>query len=234
MDLSHILGKNMKTLRTFGLLIAAGIILITFLPFHSCEPDDDDGPEQCDTCLVVYKPNIYMYPPQTTQLSVLINFPLGGSIIASLPEYGHGWEVNVDSNGTINNKYTCLFYESIQPDIWQRNSGWIVNSDNLQSFFEDNMSAYGFYGREIRDFTDYWIPRLNKNNFYAIYPQDSSLINRAIELNFSVKPDNLLRLFYLIKGLPELPAETPSVPNNILPLNRKGFYAAEWGVITGY
>ena len=53
--------------------------------------------------------------------------------------------------------------------------------------------------REINDFIEYWIPKFNDFKYYCIYPQNSDIINSVIEINFSHEPDNLLRLFYVVK-----------------------------------
>lgn len=215
----------MKTSSFLAIPIILIIYLIIAIPFQSCDPDDDD----CDSCNVVYKPNIYIYPTEKTQLEVNINFPMGGNIITSIPEYGQGWNITVDTNGIIDNSYSYLFYESIQPDIWQVNYGWILKSDELESFFRQNMSEYGFEGREIDDFIEYWIPRLDIYSFYSIYPQTERTINNVIKLEFSKQPDSMLRLFYVIKGHNQKPDNI--IEPTIESFERNGFAVTEWGVI---
>jgi hypothetical protein len=240
---SHLLRNPKKTImkkiKLFAFtLFLAGLILTGIMPFQSCEPDDEDTKpdtcddrEICDTCLVVYKPNIYIYPEEKSQLTVKLNFPLGGSIIKSIPEYGSGWNITVDTNGRIDDTYNYLFYESQQPDLWQENEGWVIKRADLKDFFSENMAKYGFSGAEIQDFVDYWIPRLTGHEFYAIYPQQANIIDKVIELNFSKQPDALLRLFYVVKGLKSATNETLQEPTNDEIFNRKGFYVTEWGVI---
>ncbi len=92
------------------------------------------------------------------------------------------------------------------------------------------MSDYGFFGQEIQDYIDYWIPRLTDFEYYAIYPQNSMIIEKVIEFYFSENPDNLLRLFYLIKGLNEMPDTKPVEPD-IKTFERKDFFVVEWGVV---
>lgn len=203
------------------LIIGILTITITIISF-CCDPDDDDK--------VAYKPNIYIYPQETINLDVYLEFPSGGKVISSIPEYTDGWKVTVDTNGIIDNQYSYLFYESIQPDIWQNKSGWIVKTSELEMFFNENMRKYGFYGQEIKDFIEYWIPRLNKNEFYIIYPQTSALIDRVVDLNFSVNPDNVLRLYYVIKGSNNPTKQELNEPK-ITSFPRNGFFVTEWGVI---
>lgn len=179
--------------------------------------------------VIVHKPNIYIYPQTTSFLSVKLEFPLGGSVIESIPAYLGEWNVEVEPSGRINNKYDYLFYESKNPDAFQYTSGWIVHRDSLALFFRDNLSTTGFTEREINDFTEYWIPRLKTNTYYIVYPQYINDINKVIQLKISTPPDNVLRLFYVVKGTEQNGQNIvePTIPK----FERVGFVVAEWGVI---
>ena len=217
----------MKTAKILGLPLLFFIYMIISVPFQSCEPDDDEN--ECDTCNLVYKPNIYIYPNEKIELSVKLDFPIGGKVVTSIPEYGTGWNILVDASGLINDTYSYLFYESTQPDVWQRNNGWNIQTDKLESFFRNNMTEYGFNGREINDFIEYWIPRLNDYPLYSIYPQTKSIIDDVIQLDFSKQPENIMRLFYFIKGHSQLQDKlaAPTIDNFV----REGYSVTEWGVI---
>ncbi|MCY1718938.1 hypothetical protein OU798_01205 [Prolixibacteraceae bacterium Z1-6] len=220
----------MKALKSnlFPFVILLGFA-IPFLIFQSCDPDDcDDEDVPCDTCVVVYKPNIYIYPEQEMYLDLQISFPKGGEIIASIPEYVGGWEVIVTADGKINGEYDFLFYESEQPDVWQAQKGWCIKNENLTDFFTQNLTLYGFEGNEIDDFIGYWIPRLVNGNYCHIYPQTNQIINSVIKLTFSETPDNILRLFYMIQESDRnILLEAPEINA----FKREGFFVAEWGVI---
>ena len=138
--------------------------------------------------IMVYKPNIYIYPAKSLDLSVTINFPQGGNIVQSIPTYNNGWFVHVEPTGKINNQYDYLFYESKQPNVFQYQKGWCIAKADLKPFFEQNMGSYNFSASEIKDFTDYWIPLLNDANYYCVYPQTNEIIDQIIQLNFSTKP----------------------------------------------
>ncbi len=214
----------MKTIKFLGLPLLFIMYLMITLPFQSCKPDDED----CNSS-TADKPNIYIYPNEKIQLTVKLDFPMGGKIVKSIPEYGTGWNVLVDTTGLMDNTYSYLFYESIQPDIWQRNYGWSIETDDLDLFFRNNLTEYGFKGGEIEDFVDYWIPRLKYSPYYLIYPQTKNLIDNVIKFDFSQQPDNLLRLFYLIKGSNQLQESLiePKIDN----FKREGYVVTEWGVI---
>ena len=175
------------------------------------------------------KPNIYIYPTTTCSLSVKIEFPVGGTITKSEPEYKDGWNIKVEPSGKINDKYDYLFYECRNPDLYQYNSGWVVSRDTLFEFFSNNLSAAGFNANEINDFTEYWISRLVEYPYYIIYPQLTNDIEKVIRLKFSIAPDNILRLFYAVKGTnnPDADLEMPVITK----FKREGFVVAEWGVV---
>jgi hypothetical protein len=179
--------------------------------------------------VAVKKPNIYLYPQTTRNLSVALEFPLGGSIIQSVPLYSGGWNVSVEPFGKIDRQYDYLFYVSKIPDMYQYRTAWVVGKDTLASFFSNNLLLTGFSEREKDDFVEYWIPRLTDYPYYIIYPQFADEIGKVIRLKFSESPDNILRLFYIIKGITHkdqmLPA--PTIPR----FNRTGFVVTEWGVI---
>ncbi len=212
----------MKTIRSLTFSIVEVGVLSFLSVFQSCDPDDDDH--------MLYKPNIYIYPKENIQLEVNIDFPMGGKVIASIPEYKTGWKVSVDSNGLIDNKYTFLFYESSQPDVWQTKSGWMVKRDDLKGFFEENMALYGFVGQEIKDFTDYWVPRLKNHESYSICPQVLPAIDQVVRLRFSKQPEHILRLYYVIKGHDDS-SKNELVKPEISGFDRKGYFVTEWGVV---
>jgi hypothetical protein len=173
------------------------------------------------------KPNIYIYPTSTINLCVHINFPKGGSVTKSIPDYNKGWCVKITPDGLIDGQYSYLFYESAQPKLLQHDNGWCIAKANLKSFFENNMAAYNFSTQEINDFTEFWIPRLNDSEYYLLYPQTNKELDPIIQLDFSVQPEHINRLFYDIVASNHavtLPSPT------IIPYNRSGYTVMEWGV----
>jgi PKD repeat protein len=177
---------------------------------------------------IVYKPNIYLYPKENTNLCVSLDFPKGGTVVKSIPEYKNAWCVQVQTNGKIDNNYDYLFYESAQPNIWQHEKGWCIAQENLQQFFTNDMQKRGFAQNEIDDFITYWIPLLNQTAYYTIYPQEKQTIDQVISLEFSKQPDVIYRLFYVLEAATEqkLLAEPQSSH-----FERNGFTAVEWGVV---
>ena len=216
-----------KTIPKIVAFIISVIFIANLFAIQSC---DKCNPEpDCDTCSVDYKPNIYFFPEENIQIYVQLNFPLGGKVIKSEPLYNNGWSVQIDKTGLIDNRYDFLFYESMQPDIWQYKQGWHVKKENLQAFFETNLAEYGFGEKEITDFIEYWIPIFTESDYYMIYPQNKETTDKAIELLLSVEADNILRLHYVIKETNESNVEITAP--EIEEFTKEGFYVTEWGVI---
>lgn len=183
-----------------------------------------------DYYLYDYKPNIYIYPQTEINLDVNISFPKSGKVIKSLPEFPEQWQnLQIKPDGKINDKYDYLFYESIQPNIFQKTKGWIVKLENLTNFFKENLKQSGFNQNEISDFIEHWIPILTDSKYYAIYPQYNKQLDPLIQLEFSQQPDNILRLTYFISKLNsnEIDLAKPEIPF----FERKGFVVTEWGLI---
>ncbi len=198
----------------------------------------------------VEKPNIYLYPVETEPLTVALGFPAGGGVTVSEPEYEHVWRVFADPDGTLYQvqelhwdsldgaghalglrsepTYDYLFYEAAVPDVWQRDEGWLVERENLEAFFTENLAATGFYDNEIADFVEWWVPRLETHPYYALYPQYNAGIAEVIELALSPEPHSLIRLYYVVEGLAE-PIELP--PAIIPAFESGGFTVHEWGVV---
>jgi hypothetical protein len=189
-------------------------------------PDPNCSGEEC---LIALKPNIYLYPTVVTDLSVFLSFPQTGQVTVSIPEYSKGWHVRVDPNGKIDNAYTYLYYESAQPDVWQKKQGWSVAKTDLEAFFIANLKEYSFSQTEINDFTEYWLPILTEYPYFQIFPQNNDIIDPVIKLSIFRSPDNIQRLFYYIEGV-EQKTDLP-VPLIDKTFSRQGFYVTEWGVV---
>lgn len=195
----------------------------TLLSSKEIEDNTDDwGPN-------IRKPNIYFYPEHPIELDISITFPFGGVLLESIPDYEDGWHVYIDTNGLIDEVFSYIFYECRVPIKFQKEEGWIIKRDNLSAFFQENMRQYGFNAQEIKDFIDYWIPILVNSEQYLIYPQTEEEISPYIQLNFTIEPQTILRLYYKIEAYNriDLSLIQPEIETTL----RQGFTIAEWGVI---
>ncbi len=91
------------------------------------------------------------------------------------------------------------------------------------------MKEYGFQRQEINDYIEYWIPKLINSEFYQVFPQTSEQIEKVISLELSQQPDNLLRLFYVVKEVDNNKSLIPPVIDS--DFKREGYFITEWGVI---
>jgi len=215
------------------ILFVIVLVFIIFI-FSNCEKNTESITNSFDEDTtsnggpVVEKPNIYIYPEHEINLSLTLDFPNGGKVLESIPEYNNGWNIEVEPSGLINNQYEYLFYEAQIPEFLQRDFGWSVTGTQLDSFFTNNLQALSFSDKEITDFTDYWIPLLDANKKYLIYPQFNEELSDIIQLETSIQPDNLIRVWYVIEEYKEnIHIEEPAIPV----FHRQGFVILEWGVV---
>ncbi|MDY0003373.1 MAG: hypothetical protein RBU30_18890 [Polyangia bacterium] len=173
-------------------------------------------------------PNIYLSPAQTTDVTVALGFPLGGEVVLSDPPYEGGWEVTVEPDGTIEGEYPYLFYEARLPYRVQRETGWVLPSDGLETGLGSLLASYGFMGREVTDFLEYWLPRMTGAPYWGIHPMPAE---ELVTLAISPAPDRLRRLWLFMEPLDAPMSVTP--PPAPAPLPRDGFTAVEWGAFLG-
>ncbi len=218
----------MRTLYTLCLLLFIGMgSIVGCSKNETTEPeitpiDSTHGP-------IVRKPNIYLYPPVKQWTSIEVVFPDGGRILESEPNYSNGWFVEIEPSGKINGTYDYLYYEAQTSNHYQYSSGWIIQRDTLAEFFSHILGKAGFIDNEIRDFIEYWPPRLNKSEYYAVYPQQRDELEKMIILKVSPEPQTRLRLFLIIK--PTLTAASNLEVPKITKVVRGGYSLAEWGVV---
>ncbi len=173
-------------------------------------------------------PNLYLYPEQTTGVTVELGFPVGGEVTLSDPPYEDGWDVSVAPDGTIDGEFPYLFYEARLPHRVQRERGWLLATDDLERGFTDLLGQYGYMGREITDFLDFWIPLMTDSPWYAIYPMAA---DELVTLHIEPAPDRLRRLWLFMEPLAApMTIPPPQIPP---PLGRDGFTAVEWGAFLG-
>ena len=171
-------------------------------------------------------PNIYLYPETTSDISVTLSFPSGGHIILSEPPYNNGWNVNVTPEGLINNQYNYLFYEARLTMDLQSDHGWMLSGDDLEADLRQVLHNYGFRGREINDFIDFWVPKISGYPWYAMRPQPPEQMSL---LHITPEPDNILRGLFTIRPMYQ-PINLISPPEDPF-FTRDGFTVIEWGVI---
>ena len=174
------------------------------------------------------KPVIYLYPEEETEVSVTLE--LDGTFTFTYPDYGDGWTVTAQPDGTLTDPetgrtYYCLFWEGIIDRQFDLSAGFCVAGEGTAAFLEDALARLGLTEREANEFIIYWLPRMEGNPYNLISFQTDTYTDAA-ELTIAPAPDTLIRVFMAWKGL-ERPVEIPA--QELTAPARTGFTAVEWG-----
>jgi hypothetical protein len=175
------------------------------------------------------KPVIYLYPKSDTKVSVA----LGAQITKSEPSYSAtGWQnVRAHPDGSLEYKglkYPYLFWEGYGNGIYPNiNYGTIVKSGDANITVQKQLAQQGLNQKEIKDFMDFWGPKLNTGKPYVrISWLNTGQMNQLAPLYVNPRPTTTIRVFLDFEGLNKpysLTAQKLSKPN------RTGFTVVEWG-----
>ena len=178
----------------------------------------------------VDKPIIYFYPTETVNVSVkLVNDEL---ITHSYPKYTNGWNVIAHPDGTLQDITTgrelySLYYEcNPARDITMQNEGFVIEGKDTISFLEEKLSILGLTEREAEEFIIYWLPKMENNKYNYIRFATAEEIEQTMPLEFSVKPNTIIRVWMEFKALDEEIQITEQV---LTTPQRTGFTVVEWG-----
>ncbi len=178
---------------------------------------------------VAEKPVIYLYPEEETLTTVELT--LDGTLTASYPAYGTGWQVLAHPDGTLTDPatgrtYYCLFWEGTSRADYDMTEGFVVSGEDTAAFLEEKLEHLGLTEREAEEFIIYWLPRMEGNAYNLISFQGEAYTQSA-QLHVSPEPDAVIRVFMAWQALeepveisPQELAETPT---------REGFTLVEWG-----
>lgn len=202
------------------------------------------------------KPAIYLYPEEPMEVKVKV-VPKG-KITVSEPAHGdEGWTVIAYPDGTLETLgdllrktpsvdkitvYPYLYYETELEKVKVPEDGWIVEREELEEFFDQTLGKLGLNGEEIRDFKEYWVPKLSYGKSWFIGLIDRKELERVEPIEISSAPDTFIRIRFYFEEFKENFAPTEAIPlylsrtgqSKILSLNpptRKGFTAVDWGGI---
>ena len=174
------------------------------------------------------KPVIYLYPEETTDISVELDYD--GKLTVTYPAYNEGWKVTAEPDGTLTNnadgrEYSYLFWEGEGYGEMDFSEGFVVKGEDTVSFLQDKLSAMGMTPKEYNEFIVYWLPYMQDNAYNLISFQWENYEESA-KLNITPEPDHILRVFMAFKAIDK----PVVVPEQKLPvLEREGFTVVEWG-----
>ena len=203
-------------------LFLSALLLLTLC---ACGPKEtgypDPGPE------TPAKPVIYLYPEETTRVTVDLAF--NGKLTCTYPAYENGWRVTAAPDGTLTDAagqtYNYLYWEGEGSEVYDLSQGFCVSGSDTAAFLEDALAQLGLTRREANEFIVYWLPMM-EDNAYNLITFQREAYTEAAKLTVTPAPDSVLRVFMVWKPL-EKPVE---LPEQTLPaFERRGFTVVEWG-----
>jgi hypothetical protein len=175
------------------------------------------------------KPVIYLYPEQTTNVSVSV-IPQGG-MTKSIPDYKNGWDVVASPSGIIKDprtglEYPYLFWEG-RGGLYQTPAkGFVVAEKNVHNFLVEKLTALGLNEKERNDFLDFWEPKMSGSPYFFVTFLGNKEMDQLAPLNITPKPGTIIRILMDFVPLQEtIPVEGYSIRTP----ERKGFTVVEWG-----
>ncbi|MBQ3475371.1 MAG: hypothetical protein IJH20_04310 [Bacilli bacterium] len=201
-----------------------GITLAVYFIFFNGKCSGNDPDEPLDK-----KPVIYLYPKNTTDLTVKLGKP--DNITISYPEYKNGWEITANPDGTIIDKTSgrklySLYYEALHSEEFSKEDGFVVKGSDISKFLEEKLAILGLNEYEAEEFIIYWLPILEKNKYNYIRFATIDEINKNMPLSLSVKPDSIIRVLMEYKPINDY-IEMPE--QKLITPKRTGFVLVEWG-----
>ena len=196
--------------------IVVGIIFIFMLNYNKNE--------------VVYKPIIYLYPTEETQIDVELKN--ADKITCSYPKYKDKWEVIAKTNGDLTDKKTgkelySLYYESENIKNYKvEEEGFVVKGEDTAEFLEEKLELLGLNYKEKEEFIVYWLPKLEANKYNYIRFASAEEIESNMPLEITPKPETTIRILMTYKGLD---TPIPVKEQKLEKEERKGYTAVEWG-----
>jgi hypothetical protein len=186
------------------------------------ECEDDSGG--------IKKPIIYLYPTETTEVSVQVSHPENFTV--EYPTYGDGWRVLAAPNGDLRDlnggrELYSLYYESknLVPAAIEKD-GFVVKGGDTAEFLETTLPKLGLNPREAEEFIIYWLPQLQDSPYNYIRFQTAAEIDANQTLSISPRPDTMIRVMMSYASL-DAPIEVE--PQQITTPSRDGFVVVEWG-----
>lgn len=185
--------------------------------------------EYCDPG-VAYKPVIYLYPENETELEVRFSNP--EKLTTTYPKYSDSWKVVASPNGKLVDVNTgrelyALYWEGTGYTSGVRQDGFVVSGEDSASFLEEKLAQIGLNEREAEEFIIYWLPKLESSKYNYIHFELTDEIDNYMPLELSTKPDTKIRVIMSFKAL-DAPIDVEEQDLGNTP-SRAGFTLVEWG-----
>ncbi len=178
---------------------------------------------------VLEKPVIYLYPEDTTEVSVKLG--IDGGLTCTYPAYdaSDGWRVTADPDGRLTDangmEYHYLYWEGASDIAFDFSEGHCIPGDETAAFLETALAQMGLNRKEANEFIVYWLPRMQENPYNIISFQQETYTD-VVGLQIDPLPDTLIRVYMAYR--PSQTAVTLPVQEFGAP-ERRGFTVVEWG-----
>ncbi len=176
---------------------------------------------------VAYKPVIYLYPEEETEVSVKLS--LDGRLTCTYPAYNTGWKITAAPDGTLTDAkgqtYNYLYWEGQTNAKWDMTEGFCVKGEDTAVFLEEALEKLGLTRKEANEFIVYWLPLMEQNP-YNIISFQQEIYTDAAKLTVAPAPDTIIRVFMAWQGTEcyvNIKEQVLSAPE------RTGFTVVEWG-----
>ncbi len=175
-----------------------------------------------------YKPVIYLYPEEETDISVKLDY--NGTLTVTEPEYGEGWSVTATPDGTLTTAdgsvYSYLFWEGERDFEYDITEGFCVKGEDTAQFLSEKLAYLGLSDSEKAEFCEFWLPHMEKNAYNIITFRGADYTDNAV-LDIDPLPDTVIRVFMTYAPSDEYvdiaPQKLAKAPE------RSGFTVVEWG-----
>jgi len=178
---------------------------------------------------IVEKPIIYLYPEQTQEIEVQLEYD--GELTHTYPKYNNGWKVTANPDGTLidskNKEYYALYWEGEPNKDYAINEGFIIPGQQTIGFLENSLSKLGLNRKEANEFIIYWLPKM-ENNPYNLIHFSTTQYEEMAKLNITPTPETLIRVMMVFKPL-DNPIKIKKQNLNSMSKKRNGFTVVEWG-----
>lgn len=217
---------NMKYLTATLIAVLASIYVMDYYLFFDKKVTTHHNP-------IIWKPVIYLYPEQTSEIYVGLDFDW--ELIADYPAYDNsiwGWGVVSTPESKVTDlrdgkEYSYIFWEWIpsEPVDWDLSTWFVVPGSEVREFLQDILPKMWLTPREYNEFVVYWYPLLQNNPYNLIHFAEEQYTDTA-PLTTVPEYDSLLRVFMVAKAL-NTPVDVE--PQSFEDFERKGFTVVEWG-----
>ncbi len=197
---------------------------------NDSNPCDTIGlPRSGEVKMVYYKPVIYLYPEEVTDVEVKFTKNVD-KLLSTYPKYNDGWKVTAHPNGDLYDKdgnyFYTLFWDADDHTGIDLSEGFIIKGEDTASFLNEKLKYMGLNAKEINEFIIYWIEKLEHNKYNYIRFRQTEEVNDFMPLEFNKKPDTLIRILMDFKSMDE---KIDIKEQKLYRTERKGFTVVEWG-----